>query len=241
MGNNENDIRRVFSIENRNERIENLRINENKMKGGFIADIISMKIQTNICDYDLVYKYEVPNTSDLSTMAKRMDFYEREYYFYETISPYITSIPIPRFYSIIKDEKTNTNKGVLLEDLFQSKRGDYRINLNLNTEKVEVSLKVIENMVKLHTQFWNKDLLQMFPRLKRADDPIFNPFMGNYIKERTPLFKEKWKHIFTDEEKTIYDWMMGEFENNQRVLSSGPNTTLLHGDIKSPNIFYDVS
>ncbi len=51
----------------------------------------------------------------------------------------------------------------------------------MNNEKIEVSLKVIENMVKLHTQFWNKDLKKMFPLFANKSKKAVNNITGERI------------------------------------------------------------
>jgi HAD superfamily hydrolase (TIGR01509 family) len=227
-----------YTKKNTNEIIKDIIINDNKLKGGFIADIISMEIKTNLCDYNVIFKYEVLDITGLSIMAKQLDLYEREYYFYEYISPYI-NIKIPRFYSIVKNDN-DKNMGIILDNLFK-KNGRYNINVNLNREKIDVSLKIIDNMVKLHTQFWNKDLQNSFPNLKKTTDSIFKPFMNDYIQEKNNIFKEKWKGILSEEDFIIYNVLLNNFEKNQANLSNGSNLTLIHGDIKSPNIFYDIT
>jgi HAD superfamily hydrolase (TIGR01509 family) len=219
------------------EIINTIIIDNNKLKGGFIADIISIYLKSNIRDYNVVFKYEVSNTTILSIMANQLELYEREYYFYEYISPYV-NVKIPQFHSIIKDDN-GKNIGIILDNLL--KTGKYRINLDLNIEKIDISLKIIENMVKLHTQFWNKDLKTAFPHLKMSNDKAFKPFMYNYIIENTNIFKEKWKYILSEDDFILYQNIMDNFQKIQDNFAKGDNLTLIHGDIKSPNIFYDVA
>ena len=49
----------------------------------------------------------------------------------------------PKFIGMIKDDNLN-NIGILLEDLYEKK---YTLNINLNKEDIDVSLKVINNMI----------------------------------------------------------------------------------------------
>ena len=80
-------------------------MDENKLKGGFIADIISFKIKDSIhlLPFSYVVKYENNESNNLTNMAKQLDLYNREYYFYKEISYYI-NVKIPKFISILKDE-----------------------------------------------------------------------------------------------------------------------------------------
>jgi len=209
-------------------------IDENKYKGGFIADVIGIIVKTEDIDYDCVLKYENTNITNLSFMANKLDLYEREYYFYEEISKSI-NIKIPKFIGLMKDDNYK-NKGILLENL--STKNNFQLNLNLNNENIDVSLKIIDNMAKFHSKYWNKKLSLMFPKLKRNNDTTFCPFFKNFISERKAEFKEKWNNILSIDNLKKYDEIINDFENIQERLSNN-NTTFIHGDIKSPNIFYD--
>jgi hypothetical protein len=168
-------------------------------------------------------------------MAEKLGLYERENYFYDKISSTI-NVKYPKFYGLIKDENFNTI-GILMENLFIK---NYSLNLNLNTEKIEVSLKVIENMAKLHARFWNKPLKHIYPELKKHNDPLFNPKWEDFITENWLIFKENWKHILTEDQLNIAETIKNNFNEIQQRLSNN-NLTFIHGDIKSPNIFYDTN
>jgi hypothetical protein len=124
-------------------------------------------------------------------MAKKLDLYEREYYFYEIVSKFV-NVRIPNFIGIVKTEN-NINVGLILENLFFKK--NFKINLNLTNENIDISLQIIDNMAKLHSNFWNKDILKKFTKLKKMNDPIFYPFLKEFISNKINLFKDKWKNI----------------------------------------------
>jgi len=219
------------------DNINNIEIDNNKLKGGFIADVISFKITTNDeKTYFLILKYENLNNieNNLSIMAKKISLYEREYYFYTNISKYI-NINIPKFYNLIKDDN-NINKGIVLENLLNK---NYKINLNLNSESIDITLKIVDKMAKMHSKFWNKDLKNMFPELKKNDDIIFSPFYSEFIKERYELFKVKWFKILNEYQIKKCNDIYLNFDKIQNNFSNTNNLTFIHGDIKSPNIFYD--
>ena len=74
----------------KNLNIESITIKDEKLKGGFIADIIQVKIFTEKQEvYHCVLKLENKNETNLSIMAKSLELYQREYYFYENISKYL--------------------------------------------------------------------------------------------------------------------------------------------------------
>lgn len=216
--------------------IKDVLINENKLKGGFIADVISYEIITESgYKYAQILKYENTQENNLSNMAKRLELYEREYYFYTNISPHV-NISIPKFYNLIINENLKKT-GIVLENLLEK---NYKINLNLNIENIEVTLKIVDNMAKMHSKFWNKNLKQLFPELKYSNDPTFHPFFKEFIDENYEMFKNKWIHIFTKNQENACDKIYKDFTNIQLRFSQGNHLTFIHGDIKSPNIFYDV-
>ena len=224
-------------IKNNNKMLDiiDILIDSNKLKGGFIADVVSYKIITPDKIYSQIIKYENTQENDLSIMAKKLDLYEREYYFYTHISQYV-NIKIPIFYNLIVDDNYN-NIGIVLENLFDKK---YVLNLNLNVENIDISLKIVDRMSLLHSKFWNKKLKTLFPKLKDTSDSIFKPFLGNFINEKYDLFKQKWSKLLNKYQLQKCDEIYKNFNKIQERLFNNNNLTLIHGDIKSPNIFYDI-
>jgi hypothetical protein len=221
-------------ITNSLEQIEILGIDvtDHKIKGGFICDVIGVKIHTNENTLDCVLKMENKNETFLSKMANELGLYEREYYFYDNLSKYVP-VKMPIFYNLIKDHEFN-NIGILMNNLTNL---DYKLNLNLNNEKIDVSLKIIDRLTELHSKFWNKDLQKNFKELRKHNDELFNPKWSNFIKERWPKFKTKWSNILSEEQITKAENLVNNFETIQHRLSD-TNLTLCHGDVKSANIFY---
>jgi HAD superfamily hydrolase (TIGR01509 family) len=234
--NDEIDYMRRCIKESLSFEVKDVIIMNDKLKGGFIADVNQVRIIK--MDGEIIHsvlKIENYNMSDLSKMANALQLYEREYYFYDRISPYV-NIKIPKYISLVKND-IYKNIGVLLENLYLN--GNYKVNLNLNNEKIEISLNIIEQMAKFHTKFWNKKLKNMFPELKSPLDSIFSPTWYNFICERWGLFKQKWDKLLTSSQFEKAEHIISDFNEIQRRLSSG-NITIIHGDIKSPNIFYDI-
>lgn len=213
--------------------INNIIIHDGKLKGGYISDVIAISYKDNEnLDRSCVIKLENKNESKLSTMAQRLGLYEREYYFYENISKYV-NISIPKFYSLLKDDNLNTI-GLILENM---NKYNCDIGINLNEESIDISLKIINNMAKLHAKFWNKDLGNIFPDLLKNNDKLFNPVWDNYIKENWNFFLSKWKFLLNEKQIKLGESIVNNFQKIQDNLSED-NLTLTHGDIKSLNIFY---
>jgi len=236
----ENQLAFVNIIKN-NSTISNIKeivIDNDKLKGGFIADVISYKIITHDNDvYSQILKYENESNNNLSIMANKLELYKREYYFYTNISRYITNIKIPKFYHLIKNDN-GTNYGIVLENLIDKQ---YKINLNLNAESIDVTLKIVDRMAKLHSSFWNMDLKKIFPELKSSNDEVFHPFFSEFITERYELFIKKWKKTLNKYQIERCDELYHNFLDIQKSFSTGNHLTFIHGDIKSPNIFYDAT
>jgi len=213
-----------------NNRIE---INDTKIKGGFISDVIDVHLYLE--DNTLIKcicKLENANENCLTKMSYDLDLYGREYYFYNNLS---RTVPIktPKFIGLIKNELLQ-NIGVLLENVNNS---EHILNLNLNNEDVSVSLKVIENIAKLHSAFWDK--CPDYINVKKNNDPLFNPSWNKFVKEKWQIFKNKWQHTLTSRQYNITDYIYNNFTEIQEKLSD-KNLTLCHGDVKSANIFYKI-
>lgn len=209
----------------KNSKIENIIdviIDDHKLKGGFIADVISFKIISKNNIYHQILKYENTQENNLSNMAKKLQLYEREYYFYNNIK---VNVNIPQFYNLVKDN--NKTIGIVLENLIEK---GYKINLNLNND-IDTTLKIIDRMADMHCQFWGKKL-----EFIKSTDIIFRPFFENFINERYDLFRNTWSKIININK---CDEIKNNFSKIQESFSIGNNLTFIHGDIKSPNIFYD--
>jgi len=231
-----NRLKKSIKTSSTIKNIKDVYIYDDKLKGGFIADVIKFNIKTHDDKtYSQILKYENQQENGLSKMAKQLDLYEREYYFYTNISNDV-NISVPKFYNLLLDEN-NDNVGVVLENLIDKK---YKINLNLSVENINITLKIVDRMAKMHSKFWNKNLKQTYPELKCSTDVIFCPFFENFINEKYGLFKQKWFPNLNDSQIRICDEIVKDFHKIQERFSSGDNLTFIHGDIKSPNIFYDV-
>jgi hypothetical protein len=93
-------------------------------------------------------------------------------------------------------------------------------------------------MAELHSFFVPR--VDDFTGLKMNNDTIFFPVWDDYISERWPIFRNKWKHILTEDQLIFGEKIVRDFGCIQKSLSEGM-LTLIHGDVKSPNIFYKNS
>jgi len=223
-----------YIINTLNLNIIDIIIYDNKLKGGFISDVIALTIITDKKQIECVLKLENKNETKLSLMATKLGLYERENYFYDVISRYV-NVKFPKFYGLIRDDNLNTI-GILMENLNINKLN--RLNLDLNKENINISLKVIDNLALLHSKFWNKDIKKIFPKLKKHNDILFNPSWSEFINDNWLNFVDNWKNTLSDKQLNIAENIKNNFQEIQEKLSIN-NLTLIHGDVKSPNIFYD--
>jgi HAD superfamily hydrolase (TIGR01509 family) len=221
------------SLNNRFKNIKDLVIHPITLKGGFIADVYSISFFDGDVKHDAIFKVENINDSDLNKTAHTLELYNRENYFYESISPYV-NVNIPYFYGLVRDDQYKII-GIILENL---NKENFYLNMDLNKENINTALSVIDNMAKLHASFWNKDLPSKFFQLKKNNDPSFNPKWYNFVNERIDKFICKWDKILSESDKKLFKELAINYINIQNNVSEEP-LTLVHGDIKSPNIFYN--
>jgi beta-phosphoglucomutase-like phosphatase (HAD superfamily)/molybdopterin-guanine dinucleotide biosynthesis protein A len=217
--------------------IDNIDINNTKLKGGFISDVIDINIYTNNATLKCVAKLENTNENFLTKMSNHLDLYNREYYFYNYLST-IVPVNVPKFYGLIKDD--NDKKiGILLENI---NNNQHKLNLNLNNEDIHVSMKVIENIAKMHSTFWNKNINTHFIKdVRKNNDSYCDDFSWcHFITSKWDIFKEKWQHILTKKQLDIAEYICNHFSSIQQKLSD-KNLTFCHGDVKSANIFYKIN
>jgi thiamine kinase-like enzyme len=88
----------------------------------------------------------------------------------------------------------------------------------------------------MHAAFWNKPM----DGLKKNNDPQFNPYWGNFVEVKWPVFLAKWRHILSESQIEAATQIANNFTEIQDSLSRA-NLTLCHGDVKSANIFYKIT
>lgn len=222
------------SIKGRFVDIDRVIILSNKLKGGYIADVLRVDLlMKDGKKLECVAKLQSETTSNLSEMAIKLNLYKREQYFYESIRDHIP-IKAPMYYGTIRNNNLKP-MGVLLEYMPPE---IYRMGVDLEKEPIDTTLKLIKNIASHHARFWGKNLVDIFPQLTKNNDPIFNPEWDCFVRQKWSLFKEKWCVVLTKHQLEIGDRIVASFDAIQKQLSVG-SLTLCHGDVKSPNIFFN--
>ena len=212
--------------------INDILIDNNNLKGGYISDVIKVNIVLNNKKViNTIFKMENKNENNLSIMANNLKLYEREYYFYESIYNYV-NLDMPKFYGIVRND--NFEKiGIILENLDDK---TFKLNIDLNKQSFDKVLIYLSTIAQLHAQFSNKNLNLRFTGLYKNNSPeLNNKFICDFIDQNIQNFIEKWKYLINDNVNQILNLIAIKYEKIQNKLSEGI-LTLCHGDFKSPNI-----
>ena len=217
--------------------IVSVKLDPSNMKGGFISDVLGAVIETTVGSFACVLKLENSSPTFLTEMARTLGLCEREYYFYENLADTV-NVRVPAFYCIIRN-CDNIPIGILLENMFHSTAFDYKLNIELGRHNLHIAFGVINNLAKLHAKYSGVALEATFPGLKRHDDSRYLPGWQTFMEDRWEQFSSTWAPLLSASQLKHARSIISNFSEVQRKLSSG-HLTLIHGDMKSPNLFYAV-
>lgn len=200
-------------------------VHDTKLKGGFISDTVrvtltGMEYQQKECVLKLQNE---DSTTEMGRMAEFLNLYDREYYFYENLCSCV-GVSVPELVGIVRDS-SGQRLGILMENLH---RPGFHLNLDLNSQSVEVSLVVIDRLARMHATFWNTPVVEALQRLDTDT--------GSFVRSRWDRFQQK--NIFmTAREMDRLRALVQRYDETRDHLRRGP-ITLCHGDVKSPNLFF---
>jgi HAD superfamily hydrolase (TIGR01549 family) len=208
--------------------IKDVVIDDIDIKTGYICDVKSVRLILNNTFENTILKIE-NEENELSNVARQINLYSNEVYFYEKISN-VVDINIPKFYcSLVIDNK----KAILLQNLNYYK-GKFNLNLNNN---IDLILLVVKNISDMHNKFYFKNHEDIISIMK----DIFNINQIVYYKELVNIRFKKFLEInnvlLYDREKNILKKI---YDNYSLIIDKSGRFPLnfCHGDLKSPNIFY---
>ena len=227
--NNHSVIKELIMEKLNNISIEDVVTDKFDMKTGFICDIKSLTlILKNNNVENIVLKIENED-NELSNVARKLNLYSNEVYFYEKISN-IINIKVPKFYcSLVVDNK----KAILLENL-NNYKGDFNVNLN---ENLDIILSVVKSISEMHNRFYFNNEKEIIPVMRN----IININEITYYKELVNIRFKKFLEInsilLSNKEKKILNNI---YDNYNLLIDKCGRFPLnfCHGDLKSPNIFY---
>ncbi len=186
---------------------------------GNLSTLIPVRVDTMAC----VAKIQGPDSKQ-GVIANQLGVRERETNFYDTVARYVP-VRVPKYYGHLKSQNWET-MGILLEDVRESNL----INLSMETASIDVVLSVVSEMAQLHAKFWGQPLAGLSVR------PLSLPF--TVVEEAWPFFKARWETMLEARDWEALCSCKKDFQETSETLSKGPQT-LLHGDIKSANLYFD--
>ena len=92
-------------------------------------------------------------------------------------------------------------------------------------------LKVVKALATLHSQFKGASLGKL---------ALHSFYMRQHVRANYKAFKEKWEHTLSIDVFFLFDHAVDFYEDAESQLLKMP-CTLLHGDFKFPNLFWDNS
>lgn len=204
---------------------------EQDMKTGYICDIKSYKVLLNNEFKNVVLKVENED-NELSNVARKINLYSNEVYFYEKIAN-IADIKTPKFYCALL---IGNKKSILLENL-NNYKGRFNIDLNKN---IDILLSVVKDATELHNRFHFQTEQDVIPRMSEIYKINQITYYNELVENRFEKFVDINRILLNTDEVTC----LRNIHNNYRNLTSKAGSFPLnfcHGDLKSPNIFYKDS
>lgn len=202
---------------------------DSNIKTGYICDINKYSLTFFDNENINIILKTSNNDNELSKVAKKLNMYDNEIYFYKNISN-IINVNVPKYHGTFEFQRKKT---IIMSDICKF-NGNFNIDLNNN---VTLLLKVVEDIFYMHNKFYFTDensIIESMKSLKKVNEITY---YKDLIYNRFELFINNNNKILSDNEKRILRHIFDEFENILNDASTFP-LSFCHGDFKSPNIFY---
>ena len=199
------------------------------IKTGFICDIKALKIVTPDCSMSVILKLS-NNGNELSNVAEKLNLYRNEVHFYEKISG-IINVNVPKLYCSFSVEDKH---GIVLENL-NNWNGIFNLDLNNN---IDLIMSIIGSISCMHNRFHfqsKKDVVPIMTSLKRIDQVTY---YKELINSRFHTFLNLNAYIIPEHSRKTLIQIYNTFDLLVAKASCYP-LNFCHGDLKSPNIFYN--
>tara|TARA_B110000008_G_scaffold164995_1_gene165242 strand:+ start:1608 stop:4028 length:2421 start_codon:yes stop_codon:yes gene_type:complete len=222
------DIKNVLIEKLNNLPINDIIINNVNLKTGYICDIKSLTLKFNNSYDNVILKLENED-NELSIVARKLNLYSNELYFYENISG-IININAPKFFCSLK---LNKKKGILLENL-NDYNGVFNLNLNKNVDPL---ICVIRKISDMHNRFYYETKNDLIPSMQKLKTLNEITYYKELINIRFDKFLSNNNIMLSKKETIILNNVYNNYNKITNILSCYP-LSFCHGDCKSPNIFY---
>ena len=208
--------------------IKNIIFDNINMKTGYICDIQSLKIEYNDKSKNAVLKIE--NTdNELSNVAKKIDLYSNENYFYKELAKVI-NVEKPYCFGTF----TLDNKNAIIMENLNDLPGEFNVNLNKNVDNI---LTITGKLVNMHNRFCFDNADDIILSMKKINKITDIHYYNELVEKRFEKFITINQQLFTQDETKILQNIANNY--NKIVKKSGEfPLNFCHGDVKSANIFF---
>lgn len=182
-----------------------------RASGGYISEILSATSGSR----RLVIKQENSDHGVLNDVSEHLNLHNTECVFYEDFAG-VMPVRVPTCYGILPH-----SRAIIMEDLREYDRAP--------TFDLESGLKVVKSVATMHSHFRGAPL----GRLSKYDT-----YMAGHIERHYATFRERWSTTLGEDILQLFDHAAENFGEAEKLLRRVPQT-LLHGDLKFPNLFWD--
>lgn len=208
--------------------IRNVTLNEKDLKTGYICDIKSLTLNFIDLNQDVVLKIS-NNDNDLSDIAKKINLYDNETFFYKKLSK-IVNLPSPQFFCHLNIENRDA---LILEDL-NIYNGSFNLDLNDN---IDLILEVTNQVSNMHNRFLFEEESEVLDLMREVSKMKDIEYYKKLVNERFDTFIKLNRFLLNESDISLLTNIYKIYEDVVELCSEFP-LSFCHGDMKSPNIFY---
>ena len=184
-----------------------------RASGGYISEILSASSGAR----KLVIKQENSDHGVLQEVSEHLHLHETECNFYLGLAS-MAPVRTPVCYGVLP-----VSRAIVMEDL---RKYDRAPEFTLSN-----GLRVVRSIATLHSHFKGASLGKLAKH---------TGYMRQYVRDNYHTFKEIWSHTLSESAFSLFDHAFEFYEDAEAQLLKTP-CTLLHGDLKFPNLFWDNS
>ncbi|CAD7946711.1 unnamed protein product [Amoebophrya sp. A120] len=211
--------------------VKDVQYSVESLKTGYICDINAFKVlYTNGDEQTVVFK--ISNFgNELSKVATQLDMYEKEGYFYEHLAEVVSAtVSVPKSYGVIRKEE---RIGIIMEDL-RVQPGVWNCDLN---QDIQLLLNVTSAAFRMHDTYLFEKREDVIPSMANLVTPKQIVYYQELVKNRFPKFINRNGIFMSQKNRDACVKIAENYEKIAHLLSTFP-LSFVHGDLKSPNIFY---
>merc|ERR1712032_102267 len=168
--------------------------------------------------------------------------YEKEGYFYEQLASQVQkTIAVPHSQGVIRtpapgEASKLTRVGIILEDL-RERRGVFNCDLTVD---ICMLLKVVTCAFDLHYKYYFRSPFEVMGLMKELVVASDIAYYQTLVRNRFEIFITRNSLFMTEDNQIICKEIARHYPDIAAQLSSFP-LSFCHGDMKSPNIFYEFT